>query len=910
MRWLGAHPEEVEKYCKRYAPDKGICPGGEDPPKPYINYFWTWGNLGYLCFLEGGIMIWIIVIFLYNRHWWNSHTTKTASSLRRTEAEKISSDLLRFFVPSSTIHKHRFYGLKAKHHKVDIKFEHLGLQLKHDESEKGKLLRDCTGEFKSERMAAIMGPSGAGKTTLLNTLCGKATYGVTTGDILINNQPGDIKELKDIMGFVPQDDIVHEYLTVRENLMVTAMLKNKAGTHKLQEEIVEDVLNVMQITHIQQTIVGGPMAKGISGGQRKRVNIGLELVGSPTLLFLDEPTSGLDATTALAVVHCLKVLSSLGLTMVMSIHQPRYRLFEFFDDVCMLLKGGYTAYFGPARGAMPWFESLGFRMPENENPADWFMDVCSNEAEKVDTMEQKEDDGKLHRQMSGTHEIRSAWSVEGRSFVRRVAAERSRDWEAADDHRVLRGNLERQWSSMDPSNRGINMEKFKGLIADCTGQECDDETLDILSGRITHSPHSHVIMRDDFHRFLNGLFDVIQNGSDEEDTGKERRGSLASIGSQEALVEDADVEALEREIQNLAEPGAASPLLVIESTLPGPFTQFLAVLHRRILHWWRQILEICFFLGLAFVVGLVTGFFAYLMFLDPGLIEEVYACWIFQLITALMVALKSSFLFEDKITFWRERNRGLNVFSFFSAQVIVDLFFVEIPMSLVYVGTFYCCYVGSRPYPQTSLFSWYIPVRLLTFVATGWGYMISALFPTRLAAVGAVIVLFIVMAVGSPPVVHHFVGTLLEWFVFPVVTRWSTQWTTLAAIEMQRETQYLNKDCVGNKTMQEVQMLEAKVQNYTGEQCRAGQMGPTSFAEWMMKELHDGNNYEHFKTRYLMSYAADFMETRVNDAYEGGMLKPIFGEYGSIVVVLLTQAFLLYLACYLILRYAYRSQQI
>jgi len=892
---------------------RGLCPNGDDPPKPYINNFWTLGNLGYLVFLEGGILIWILLLFLYNRWWWKSHSKKTATSLRRTEAEKISSDLLRFFVPSSKIHKHRFRGLKAKNFKVDIKFEHLGLQLKWDDSEKGKLLRDCTGEFKSERMAAIMGPSGAGKTTLLNTLCGKATYGITTGDILINNQPGDITELKDIMGFVPQDDIVHEYLTVRENLMVAAMLKNKAGTHKLQEEIVEDVLNVMQITHIQQTIVGGPMAKGISGGQRKRVNIGLELVGSPTLLFLDEPTSGLDATTALAVVHCLKVLTGLGMTMVMSIHQPRYRLFEFFDDVCMLLKGGYTAYFGPARGAMPWFESLGFRMPEHENPADWFMDVCSNEAQREeDVASSGKPNHKFMRQLSGTHQIRNAWSEEGTSFLRRVNAERSRDWEAADDHRVLLGNLEAQWSSIDPGNKGINVEKLKSLIYDCTGQECDKETIDILRERITSNP---LIMRDDFMVFLQGLFKVIQGASDTRSDSSDpipiQRGRLPSIQSTETFIEDADIEKLEREIQNLADPGIDQPLLEIESTLPGAFTQFRAVFHRRILNWWRQILEICFFLGLAFVVGLVTGFFAYLMFLDPGLIEEVYACWIFQLITALMVALKSSFLFEDKIIFWRERNRGLNVFSYFAAQVIVDLFFVEIPMSLVYVGTFYCCYVAARPYPQTSLFSWYIPVRLLTLVATGWGYMISALFPTRLASVGAVIVLFITMAVGSPPVVHHFVGNpVLEWLVFPVVTRWSTQWTTLAAIKMERETADNTTDCVGNETMREVRLLAETMYNYTYGKCTEGTLGPTTFTHTMMDHLHQSEAYETLRTRYLMSYAADFMESRVNEAYEGGMLKPIFGEYGAIVVVLLTQTFLLYTACYLILRYAYKSQQI
>lgn len=932
---LSQDPGAVEAYCVRNTTNGGLCADGKDPVEPYVNYFWTIGNVGYLIFLEGGVALWILMLFLYNRYWWRYHSGLKQTSMRRNQAERCSSDLLRFFVPSAKIRKHRFRGLKEKSFRVDIKFKHLALQLHKDDSERGRLLRDCTGEFKSERMAAIMGPSGAGKTTLLNTLCGKATYGKTSGEILINNQPGDMADFKDIVGFVPQDDIVHEFLTVRENLMVAAKLKNKEGTDKLQLEIVEDVLNVMQITHIQQTIVGGAMAKGISGGQRKRVNIGLELCGAPTLLFLDEPTSGLDSTTALAVVHCLKVLAGLGLTMVMSIHQPRYRLFELFDDVCMLLKGGFTAYFGPAHGAIPWFESLGFRMPEHENPADWFMDVCSNEAERTVENEAlpaitstgadapgtdapavapapagRQD--RFTRQWSGTHEIRTAWAEQGNSFLRRVRSQRSRDWTPADDDRVLMRNLEQQWDLLtDHPEQGLDGKQFRACVKNCTGTEYEEEAIDMIWNRITNTD---VITKEAFHKYLRGLLNVCSE-TVSETSDPVQKATLPPIASAGSLQEE-DIDALEEEIRNDAGSGSRNPnedplLEVVESQMPGFWTQFRTVFHRRILNWWRNIIEMCFFFGLAFFVGLVTGFFAYLMFLDPGLIEEVYACWIFQLITALMVALKASFLFEEKVIFWRERNRGLNVFAFFSAQVLVDMVFVEIPMSLVFVGTFYCCYVAARPYPQTSLFSWYIPARLLTFVAAGWGYAISALFPTRLASVGAVIVLFICMAVGSPPVVHHFVGDpILEWFVFPVVTRWSTQWTTLAAIQAEREDQWNRPDCVGNETMKEVSRLGQKMMSYTYTRCEDGTFGPNSFTEVLMSELHRSDAYDSLRQRYIMSYAADFMESRINDAYEGGMLAPLFGEYGAIVAVLATQSFILFAACYLVLRYGYWWQQI
>merc|ERR1719507_2468350 len=163
------------------------------------------------------------------------------------------------------------------------------------------------------------------------------------------------------MGFVPQDDIVHQDLTVREQIEFSAKLRGKVGiSADMAERITEDVLNVMQIDHIQNSIVGGVEDRGVSGGQRKRVNIGLELAAEPLLLFLDEPTSGLDSTSSLSVALSLKKMCQLGMTSIMVIHQPRYSLFTLFDDVLLLGKGGQTVYLGPALGAKGYFESLGF----------------------------------------------------------------------------------------------------------------------------------------------------------------------------------------------------------------------------------------------------------------------------------------------------------------------------------------------------------------------------------------------------------------------------------------------------------------------------------------------------------------------------------------------------------------------
>merc|ERR1719254_100952 len=178
-------------------------------------------------------------------------------------------------------------------------------------------------------------------------------------------------EIAPILGFVPQDDIVHETLTVSEQIRFSAALRNRVGTTKDKvDRITTDVLNVMQIEHIQNSIVGSVEERGISGGQRKRVNIGLELAAQPTVLFLDEPTSGLDSSSSLAVCTALQKLSELGMNCIMVIHQPRYSLFTLFDDVLLLGKGGNTVYLGESSGAKDYFEMLGFEMPANENPAD------------------------------------------------------------------------------------------------------------------------------------------------------------------------------------------------------------------------------------------------------------------------------------------------------------------------------------------------------------------------------------------------------------------------------------------------------------------------------------------------------------------------------------------------------------
>jgi len=264
---------------------------------------------------------------------------------------------------------------------LNLTFIKLGLELR---SNNIKVLNGVTGSCRPGRVTAIMGPSGAGKTTLMNTLAGRATYGRTCGTLLINGSVDTIKSYSDLVGFVPQDDIMHSDLSVKENLLIYASLRLPyLKTRKEVMNVVLDVMNILELDRISHSIIGDAEKRGISGGQRKRVNIGMEMVADPSLLFLDEPTSGLDSTTSFAVIDALRAISRKGSNVIVVLHQPSYQIYEMFDDVIFLARGGSSVYVGQANGAMKYFNTIGFNCPPLVNPADFFMDVVAGKYPRV-----------------------------------------------------------------------------------------------------------------------------------------------------------------------------------------------------------------------------------------------------------------------------------------------------------------------------------------------------------------------------------------------------------------------------------------------------------------------------------------------------------------------------------------------
>ncbi|KAG5245142.1 ABC transporter family member [Salix suchowensis] len=235
------------------------------------------------------------------------------------------------------------------------------------------LLQGLTGYAEPGEILAIMGPSGSGKTTLLDALAGRLSSNTQqTGEILINGRKETLAF--GTSAYVTQDDILMTTLTVREAVHFSAQLQlpDSMPTSEKKER-AEITIREMGLQGSADTRIGGWNVKGISGGQKRRVSICIEILTRPKLLFLDEPTSGLDSAASYHVMsHIVKLARQDGRTVVASIHQPSSEVFELFHNLC-LLSSGKTVYFGPVSMAEQFFSSNGFPCPALRNPSDHYL---------------------------------------------------------------------------------------------------------------------------------------------------------------------------------------------------------------------------------------------------------------------------------------------------------------------------------------------------------------------------------------------------------------------------------------------------------------------------------------------------------------------------------------------------------
>ncbi|KAF7135728.1 hypothetical protein RHSIM_Rhsim08G0227200 [Rhododendron simsii] len=251
-----------------------------------------------------------------------------------------------------------------------------------------QLLREVTGAFRPGVLTALMGVSGAGKTTLMDVLAGRKTGGYIEGDIRISGFPKVQETFARISGYCEQNDIHSPQVTVRESLIYSAFLRLPKEVNKEQKMIfVDEVMELVELDNLKDAIVGLPGITGLSTEQRKRLTIAVELVANPSIIFMDEPTSGLDARAAAIVMRTVRNTVDTGRTVVCTIHQPSIDIFEAFDELLLMKRGGQVIYSGPlgrnSRKIIEYFEAIPGvpKIKEKYNPATWMLEVSSVAAE-------------------------------------------------------------------------------------------------------------------------------------------------------------------------------------------------------------------------------------------------------------------------------------------------------------------------------------------------------------------------------------------------------------------------------------------------------------------------------------------------------------------------------------------------
>ncbi|CAL9766210.1 unnamed protein product, partial [Musa acuminata subsp. burmannicoides] len=285
------------------------------------------------------------------------------------------------------------------------------------------ILDGITGVVCPGELLAMLGPSGSGKTTLLTALGGRLR-GKLSGKITYNGHPftGVVKRRT---GFVAQDDVLYPHLTVTETLTFTALLRLPGSLSRAEKaHQAQLAISELGLNRVAHSMIGGARGvRGVSGGERKRVSIGLELLVDPSLLLLDEPTSGLDSTTAARIVATLRRLAvEKGRTVVTTIHQPSSRLYRMFDKL-VLLSEGNAIYYGRAAAAVDYFASVGFPCPiDGVNPADFLLDLANGiAAESKYASENGEANGGMQREQKAVKE--ALISAYDRNVATRLKAE-------------------------------------------------------------------------------------------------------------------------------------------------------------------------------------------------------------------------------------------------------------------------------------------------------------------------------------------------------------------------------------------------------------------------------------------------------------------------------------------------------
>jgi len=267
-----------------------------------------------------------------------------------------------------------------------LAFDRLSLTV---ESTGVRVLQPCSGVMKPGTTVAILGPSGSGKSSFLAALTGQArAYGRVDGSLFLASDAAPtswhrtaLSSLAALVGFVPQADVMLRSLSVRSVLEFAGSWRRRGRVAQSEDidDAVNRVLAGLDLEHVQDSLIGEERRRGISGGEVRRVNVGIELMARPSILLADEPTSGLDSAAAVRVCQLFQRVASNGVLVVCVIHQPRPEIFDMFDQLLVFGKGGILTYAGPRLGVAEYFGAHFRVLPRpGQNVADFLLDVVSD----------------------------------------------------------------------------------------------------------------------------------------------------------------------------------------------------------------------------------------------------------------------------------------------------------------------------------------------------------------------------------------------------------------------------------------------------------------------------------------------------------------------------------------------------
>ncbi|KAL7109041.1 hypothetical protein ACP275_06G151100 [Erythranthe tilingii] len=237
------------------------------------------------------------------------------------------------------------------------------------------ILDEVSGEARDGEIMAVMGASGSGKSTLIDALANRMAKGSLKGTATLNGEAIESRLMKVISAYVMQDDLLFPMLTVEETLMFAAEFRLPRALSKSKKKLrVQALIDQLGLRNAAKTVIGDEGHRGVSGGERRRVSIGTDIIHDPILLFLDEPTSGLDSTSAFMVVKVLQRIARSGSVVIMSIHQPSYRILGLLDQMIFLSRGK-TVYSGPPSNLPVFFSDFGHPIPDTDNRTEFALDL-------------------------------------------------------------------------------------------------------------------------------------------------------------------------------------------------------------------------------------------------------------------------------------------------------------------------------------------------------------------------------------------------------------------------------------------------------------------------------------------------------------------------------------------------------